>query len=337
MQHALNCSFSIRSENLSFWVEDGQGEMVAIVPLTIDISESSVNNSIEITQMNYGGGIIPFPVVSQDISGSRKKKILKIIMNEIDRLAVEYNVLRLVMKIPLTLSFCKKHIYSNELSQYGFLDASLSTVVVDLEGDEDKIWSGFSENHRRSIKKGLKYLRTDIINQKNISPEVFADFKDFYFRIAGKVTRPDTVFELLYSYIQNGNAVIARALHGGLTVGYVVSLMYKNEAYYLMGASERDISEYPISHAIHWELMKYLKSKMVRHYEIGIQQYGATLQEMPSAKEVSISRFKRGFGGTVIPLFIGEKFYSKKYFQEVWLDRINKYLKQDVILNQNYV
>jgi len=60
-------------------------------------------------------------------------------------------------------------------------------------------------------------------------------------------------------------------------------------------------------------------------YEIGWQNYGHTMSDAPSIKEINISKFKRGFGGFTVPLFRGEKYYDKKFFQEVYQKRINNF------------
>ena len=44
-----------------------------------------------------------------------------------------------------------------------------------------------------------------------------------------------------------------------------------------------------------------------------------------STKELSISKFKRGFGGFTVPIFRGEKFYDKEYSLKIYTGRIKGY------------
>lgn len=327
LQHALNCSNSTKSENHSFFVEDA-GEIMAIVPLTVDIVEKEIIQRLEqIIEMNYGGMMVPAPVVNQNLKEERKTKLLKMIFSEIDKIAHANNVQRLVMRIPLSLSYCKKYPYYNFLMKYGFQDISLNTSVVDLEPDEDKILNAMSENHKRAILKGKKFLQIKMFDQANIKEEILESFKAFYIRIANNTAFPEERFRLLFYYLKHNMAVMAQALYKGDVIGYVVAIFYKNDAYYLMGANENNFVHCPIAHIIHWEIMKYLKRKGISHYEIGLQQFGSSISEQPSAKHISISRFKRGFGGVILPHFIGEKFYSKTHYKEVWEHRIKNYLK----------
>ena len=110
-------------------------------------------------------------------------------------------------------------------------------------------------------------------------------------------------------------------------VGYVIVIKYKNSAYYLNGVNENNFTFCPISHGIHWEIIKYLKGNGYRDYELGVQQFGPLFYDYPSAKDINISRFKRGFGGVTIPRFAAEKVYTKDYARSLYLKRIENYLK----------
>lgn len=325
LRHALNGSTSGKSENHSFYLEQSK-EIIAIIPLTINIcNPKGANKTKQIIEMNYGGMAVPCPVVKQSLSQVRKEKILNFIFKEIDKIASANGVQRLIMRIPLTLSYCKKYPYHNFLIQYGFQDISLNTSVVDLEQSEKDIRNNMSENHRRSILKGEEALKFELFDQKNIAEDVLKLFKKFYIKVSQKQDYPEERFRLLFFYLKQGMAVIGQALYQGKVVGYVVTVFYKNDAYYLMGANENNFAHCPIAHAIHWEVIKYLKQRGISHYELGIQQFGPLLYNLPSAKEVSISLFKRKFGGVILPYFIGEKFYSKKYFKDIWNERLEKY------------
>lgn len=137
---------------------------------------------------------------------------------------------------------------------------------------------------------------------------------------------PGKKFRLLFYYLKNNMAVMAQARYKGDAVGYVVVVFYKNDAYYLMGANKNNFMHCPIAHIIHWEVMKYLKQRGISHYQVGVQQFGPLVYDQPSTKHISISRFKRGFGGVTLPYFIGEKFYSRTYCKKLWESRIQNYL-----------
>ena len=45
-------------------------------------------------------------------------------------------------------------------------------------------------------------------------------------------------------------------------------------------------------------------------YELGLQQFGELPYDAPSAKDLGLARFKRGFGGILRPLVTREKTFS---------------------------
>lgn len=326
LRHALNCSLSWRSENHSFYLEDGN-EIIAIIPLTVDFCNSEgKSESSKIIEMNYGGMTVPCPVVKQGFKKERKEKLLKAIFQEIDKIAYDNNVQRLAMRIPLTLSYCRKYNYYNFLMKYGFQDISLNTSIVSLTQSEEEIWDDMTENHKRATLKGKKFLQVRLYDKDSITEENFGSFRYFYKKIAGKKNIIEERFSLLFHYLKHGMAVLAEAKYKSDVVGYVAAILYKHDAYYLMGANESNFMQCPIAHLMHWEIIKYLKSRNISHYEIGIQQFSHSIYDQPSPKDVSISRFKRGFGGLTLPYFIGEKFYSKEYCRKLWSNRLENYL-----------
>jgi len=76
-----------------------------------------------------------------------------------------------------------------------------------------------------------------------------------------------------------------------------------------------------------WTGIEYYKSRGVRYLELDNQYFGAQLFECPSQKEISISFFKRGFGGTLTPLYRGVKYYDKSLMSlelETYMNNLTK-------------
>jgi hypothetical protein len=322
MRHALACSFSIRSENRSFWIEDN-GRPAAIVPLTVD--DHSAPDGTSLRQMSYGGSRVPAPVVDAPPGSARAGRLYKLAFEEIDRRATEAGAKVALMRLALSPAAAACEPGHNFLTKYGYLDVSLNTQIVPLAPSEEDIFEGFQSNHQRAIRKAEKLLEIRLYDRKNITPEIFARFQEFYFTAAGRVTRPPQTFELLRGYLESGRAVLGEALYEDRPVGYAATIIFKDSAYYLMGAADKDFGLCPTAHPIHWQILRYLKSAGIGFYEMGIQQYGPLLHDFPSEKEINISRFKRGFGGVTAPAFMGEKYYCPDYFREVAAERARRY------------
>lgn len=321
MRHALGCSFAIKSENRSFWIEDG-GRMAALVPLTVDDHLEPGGGALR--RMSYGGGMVPAPVVDAPLGSPRARKLLKLVFAEIDRIAEESGARVLRMRLALSPARAAQVPCHNFLLKHGFLDVSLSTQILPLERSEEELFSGLESNHQRAVKKAQGLLEVVLHDEQSLSPEAFAAFQRFYFKAAGKVTRPPGTFELLYGYLRSGLAVLGEARYQGRSVGYAATIRYKDAAYYLMGAGDAEFDLCPAAHLIHWEIIRYLRRKKTRFYELGIQQYGPALHDAPSPKELNISRFKRGFGGLAVPAFMAEKYYDAGHFREVMEKRLSR-------------
>lgn len=318
ISHALDCSYAIDSINKSFAYLH-EGEIVAIVPLTVDCHKET-----SVTEISYGGFGTPIPLVSSKLSQKKYLKLYKNIFCRIDEIAQKQDVVRAEFLQTLTYPY---HSYFNIALKYGYSDYSLMTQVIDLTKDETKLWKGLDTNHSRAITKAKKHLEVKIFDYTNINKKIFDGYQNFYSLIAGKGVRPQTTFNLAYHYLKNNMSIMGIAYCKEKAVGYVIMIYYKEAAYYVTGANVRDFNLCPIAHVIHWEMMLNLKKKGIKNYESGIQQFGNLIHNYPSLKDINISRFKRGFGGKTIPRFGAEKFYDKSYAKEILKKRFDNYLK----------
>ena len=168
-------------------------------------------------------------------------------------------------------------------------------------------------------------MTVQIFNNENITRDIFEQYRELHYLAAGRVTRPGSTFEMMYSWIQMGFAVLFGATLEGEYVGFFFVTTYKSGAY--NGSSCRDPNHHkiPIGHFLRWQIARWLKSQKFKCYELGIQQYNWLLHDFPSQKEINISEAKRGMGGLTIPLFQGEKYYSKDYFRQILQNRVDHY------------
>ena len=195
------------------------------------------------------------------------------------------------------------------------LDISGYTCVLDLGNIRP------TKGHKSAIKKGEKYLayrETADIDR----------FKDDYFRIAEKVTRPDKTFELLGQWLKQGYGTLLEAQFDGKTAGYTYILHWKYYAYYFMSCVEPEVRQNDVSHYLQAKAFEILRQKGVKQYELGEQAYNS-LYCQPSEKERNISKFKRGFGGEIIRAPVSEYFFDGAYMRQVYEERLKNYLRSE--------
>ena len=160
----------------------------------------------------------------------------------------------------------------------------------------------------------------------NITAEIFSRYQETHRLDAGRVTRPQRTFDLMFESIKAGNAVLIEALNKDCGVGYVLIHYYKGNAFYSSACRHPDFRDQSLHHLLLWHGMNWLASQGVGRFEIGYQAFGHEIVNTPSLKEIQISHFKREFGGEIVRVPAGERFWSASHAEAVWKDRLEKWL-----------
>jgi len=220
----------------------------------------------------------------------------KEILAEVNRIALENDIKRVQV--------------NSDIKEYLSIDGY--TCVLDLSDIKP------TKGHRAAIKKGAAYLTYHETND-------IWKFREDYFEVAGKVTRPRRTFELLGEWINLGYGLLLEALFEGKTAGYTYILCYKNRAYYFMSCVFPECRQYDVSHYLQSVAFDLLRRRGVSHYDLGEQVYDS-LTCQPSDKERNISLFKRGFSSNIIRSPASEYFFCPSYMRQIYQERINNYI-----------
>ena len=311
-------------ENHSFAVVEN-GQIIAISPL---IAEARNVGNMTLKELTFNGEACPLPAVQNGITEKKRKRVLDYVFSTIDELAKKIAAKRTVFRQNiLALDYYKSSgSVFNELVRYGFLEVNLYTQSINLELDDDSLFKKMRSGHRQSINKALEAMHFVVYSQENASPDIFDGYRKMHEKAAGRQTRSPRTFNMMYDLILQGNAVLCSAALDGTIVGYALAFCYKRGALYASACNDPAYKNAPIGHGIQWELMRYLKSQGVERYEVGLQAW-PQLHYIPSDKERSISKFKRGFGGDMVPVFSGEKFYDSKIMQLSYQRRLQAYVE----------
>ena len=318
------------TRDLSFFVRSGDGLIKAIVPLTIEDCEFDGKKASEFL---FGGQPLPLPVFSEDlyteVNREKREKLLMFILSEIDNLAKIHKVARITLRNCVLASAAAENSKQfNSLFNFGFINISLKTQVIDLKKSEDELSVDLRRNHTRNIKKGNEHdFKLVVYTSENINHEVFLAYKTTHKKAAGRQTRPDYTFDLMYEWITKDRAFLAVVLMKEKQIGFEYYSVYKNRAVGFSAANDPAYEHLPIRHFLEWNAMIWMKKQGIEIYEIGLQQYGPLLYDIPDEKLLTISHFKKGFGGFATELLIGEKFYDREYFLHIYNERIKKYAK----------
>jgi predicted N-acyltransferase len=318
LEYTLNYRPEAGSQSKSFFVLK-DNRIIAICPLIIEKNKDK-------NEFSFGGDYTPSPVFSDELNIRERERVMKSVFREIDRLAFENKVERIRLRIA---AFNNHQGYNqnkyNYLMKFGYLDNSINTQIIDLSKEIKVLRSNIRHGHDADIDRASKILKSEIFDNNNISEEIFNLYSNLHHTAAGRITRPEKTFKMMYEWIKNNLAFLVGAKKNDKFIGFSYFFVYKKNVYYGSACNEPCESSIPIAHFIQWEAIKYMKERGYKWYELGWQPYSDTLSDFPSEKEIQISRFKRGFGGFTIPLFRGEKFFNKDYFLDTYKERIDKY------------
>jgi len=315
LEYNLNYRTDLNPQSFSFFGIDN-GQIIAACSLILEDYDG---------RKEFSFGAIPnmVPVFANNLLDTTKKKAMKAVFKEIDRLAKEHNVKKASFRFPvLNKSYLEGNMpQNNYLVQFGYLDTSINTQVNVLKEKTKKL----SYQADRNIKKSLKILKIEIFDRNNINREIFNKYTELHHKAAERITRPSFTFNIMYDWIKEGDAFLVGAMKGDEYFGFSYFYLYKNNVYYGSGCNDPEFIESPVAHLIHYKAMGWMKKNRYKFYEIGWQNDFSSLSNCPTLKDVNISRFKHDFGGYTVPLFMGEKYYDKNYFLKVYQERINKY------------
>lgn len=307
------------TRNLSFFITDDSG-IIAICPLLMEKKKEF--NNVDHFEFSMIGWFGMAPAIRNDLSEERREKILKRVFNEIDLLAKECQVVRGCFRMtPLAPSQSQ----FNWLVKCGCLDTSLNTQIMDLTLPLDRLWGGIRKGHKYDINRGGKYYQVHIYDKDNPDKKAFDLYRILHHKAAGRVTRPIETFEMMYDWILSGEGMLCGVSKDERFAGFSYIYLYKNAAYYGSASDDPDFeTAVPISHIIQWNVINWLKEKGYTTYEMGLQQFGPSFCDIPMPKDLTISFFKRGFGGKAVPLFRAIKYYNKEHMKKDLEDNLRK-------------
>jgi hypothetical protein len=301
----------------SFLIKAGT-EVLAICPVNIELRGGQ-------RVFSFLGGPIPAPAIRNDITGKGRSRVLSAYVSALADLACADGVVygsvknpftRLLRAVPLT--------DINPWLRVGFSDLPVLTQVIDLRRSEERLWAEVSKGHRSDIKRAARACLVRIWDAQSITRDKFAQYKAVHAKDAGRVTRSAATFDMMEDWVRDGFAVLAEANHAGKPAAFGVIITHKNNAYYGSGCRDPDV-DLPVSHTLQWTVLQWLRRHGCQLYDIGLQHFGPQWFGVPSAKEIAIASFTRGFGGETVPLVTAEWFYSADALERFFRQRLQNY------------
>lgn len=290
-----DCSFVIVKNDLP----------VAICPLFLE-----EQNGHRFLSSSFGYQMAP--LVSSRLSKKQSKKVQRFCYDQIDELAKRNNVVKCMLQLDPVV----RHDSYNILTEYGYLDSSIQTAIIDLRSELKTLWSNLRKSYKSLINNGKENLNIFVMNSQNPDYEIHELYRRLHHKTAGRITRPIKTFDMQFDDLKNDRAMLIGLQEGSKFVAFSYFLHYQNSAYY--GSSSDDPSyesKIPFEHRIIWAAIEYYKQRGIRFFETGVQQFGPQMFDYPRPKDINISFFKRGFGGKIIPFYRGIRYFDREFMR----------------------
>lgn len=287
-------------KDLSFIVVDN-GRSIAYCPLFLE----KHNNYLS---FSFAGGYLNSPLIKSAVPNSYKKKIEKYCFEKIDELAGIHNVKKAMFSVEPVVSGHKYNI----LMEYGYMDSSLNTIVVDLQNSEKELWANLRKSYQSIINKGNRTFEICVFDHTNPSYDTHELYREYHYKAAGRITRLKETFDLQYEMLRNNKAVLIGIKYENHFIAFSYFFHNTQAAYYASSSDDDSdlVKGMAFEHSIIWAAIKYYKEKGLNFLELGFALYKEHLFDQPSDKEINISFFKKGFGGALLPLFRGIKYFD---------------------------
>ena len=309
--------------NRSFLIVENH-EPVAICPVIVEISSLAANTH----QFSCLGLPIPFPAMRNELSYEKRQLALKLYTQMLTTIAQEEAVGYVSVRVPSVATSYLTHgiPVSNALLRYGYIDLAYLTQIIDLRRDLKELWAEVRKGHKSDVKRANKTCHVEVWDQHNITANKFQEYQLLHQKDAGRVTRSQRTFDLMLSWVAEGHAILVEADHGGQAAGFSLMILFRTGAYYGSSCKDPELPDVPAAHLIQWSTIRWLKEHGFEWYDTGLQQFCSQWFEQASPKDLSIAGFKRGFGGSTVPLMTAEFFYTRALLKSTFEKRLCGYL-----------
>lgn len=190
------------------------------------------------------------------------------------------------------------HLWHSRQMEQGGVAAVTHEMLVDLSWDISAIRTNIRKSYKSLLARGEQLWHVDILYAEG--EVVFDEIRRLHQKVAGKITRSAKTWEVqARAFAQNEAFMITLRDSDGALVGGGMFHFTRDEMQYGIGVYERDLFDKPLGHVVQMRAIIEGIKLGLKWYRIGYRYYPGD-QRQPSAKEVSIAKFKEGFATHVV-------------------------------------
>ncbi len=271
--------------------------------------------------IGFGGASVIAPFFTDDSIG-------KIVFGMIDDIAREEQAKKILFSIDSL--HASAHAY-NFLQKYQYLDSSILTYVIDLALPGDLL-THLRKGHHSDVKTVLNNPDYElfVVDRERPDYKLHEEYRELHARAAGRVTRPKESFDFQFKSLEKGQAFLVGLRYQKQPAAYAYFEYAHGFALYFSGADDPKYDHLPLYHALLIHAMGHARGLGISRIDVCQPSSPSTqFDYYPDEKQLSIARFKRGFGGSFASQFRGIKYFDAamfardaKLFTEEYLKRV---------------
>ena len=162
--------------------------------------------------------------------------------------------------------------------------------MVDLAAGPQAWKKALRKSFQQFLNWGRRMLTITEISGASLAPSTFDTYREFHARIAGRVTRPRSSWDVMYDQLARGKGELLLAEMEGRLVAGALFIDGEGTTIYMNGVYDRDL-DLPLAHPLIWHGIERAAGRCQRRFQLGdFHQYGHG-----DPKRFQIGYFKRGF------------------------------------------
>lgn len=186
-----------------------------------------------------------------------------------------------------------------------YIKKETHTIILNLNQNKEKLWNNLNKKTRNLIRKAQKNkVEIHIEDKPNIKR-----YYNIYEKLAkrAKFTAIDhsSLKRCTHELTKKNILKVFAAYFEKKIVSFAYVLCYKKCIYYWIGASNKKAHEVAASDLLQWEIITWAQKNNYHNYNM----WGADIN--PSSNSYSVYKFKIGFGGDLVKIYIYRKYLNK--------------------------
>lgn len=302
--------------NASFIIKK-DSDYLALVPLYIFKNSNTGSNQISFGQNEY----IKTPFFAPQ-SCKQLSKTSQIISEKIAQIIEEFDVKDVYLAHDPSSYLIDKKFFpfsQNISSSNNIIEAN----VIDLRNGLELPWTNLRKSYKPLINKTKKNFSVNIIDYKNYTYSECQKYKFLHTKAAGRETRPQKTFDLMYEMIRSDDAYLIIISKDEEALGTYLFFKSPLIALYASSATDPSVSNTDgIGHLGLWSGIEYAHKRGLSLVDMAMCPPSISSTSL-EGKVSAINFFKSGFSGAACSLICNKfEYKSSELLREKFLAQL---------------